>query len=179
LDIRIRRYEPDDVLDVFEGVRESLADLGPWMPWSHPGYSLEETRAWLAMQVPAFDAGTEYQFAIVSADGRYFGGCGLNRIDVPNRRANLGYWVRSGVSRRGVATAAVHLLHEWALANTDLVRLEIVVAAGNIASHRVAEKSGAAREGVLRNRLILHGIVGDATMFSLVRDEAARKAPSV
>lgn len=170
MDIRIRRYELDDTLDVFQGVRESLTELQPWMPWSHPDYSLEETRSWLALQVPAFDAGTEYQFGIMAADGRYLGGCGLNRIDAPNRRANLGYWVRSGVARQGVATAAVRLLHEWALANTDLVRLEIVVAAGNIASHRVAEKSGALHEGVLRNRLILHGSVCDATMFSLVRE---------
>jgi RimJ/RimL family protein N-acetyltransferase len=32
---------------------------------------------------------------------------------------------------------------------TDLVRLEIVVAVGNVASHRVAEHAGAVREGTL------------------------------
>ena len=53
---------------------------------------------------------------------------------------------------------------------TDLVRLEIVVAVGNVASHRVAEHAGAVREGTLRRRLILHGRLSDATMFALTGD---------
>jgi RimJ/RimL family protein N-acetyltransferase len=172
MDVRIRRYSVGDSQSVLEAVRESLVELRSWMPWAHAAYSLEESRAWLRQQVPAFDHGTAFEFAIVSGEGRYLGGCGLNQIDHANRRANLGYWVRSTATGRGVATAAVHALREWAFANTALIRLEIVVAAGNAASHRVAEKTGAVREGTLRSRLILHGAVHDATMFSFARDEA-------
>jgi ribosomal-protein-serine acetyltransferase len=69
-----------------------------------------------------------------------------------------------------VATSAVHALRGWAFQWTDLVRLEILVAKGNIASEGVAAKVGAMREGVLRRRLMLHGRLHDATMFSLTRD---------
>jgi len=169
LDVRIRPYRLDDADLIFEAARESLAELGPWMPWCHPHYSLNESRLWLEEQVPAFEQGTAFEFAIVSTDGRYLGGCGLSQVDKLNRRANLGYWVRTTATRRGVATAAVHLLRDWGFQNTDLLRLEIVVAVGNIASQRVAEKSGAVREGTLRNRLILHGTVHDAAVFSFVR----------
>jgi RimJ/RimL family protein N-acetyltransferase len=58
---------------------------------------------------------------------------------------------------------------ELAFRTTDLVRLEIVCAAANHRSQRVAEKAGALREGVSRRRLILHGEPVDAVMFSLVR----------
>jgi RimJ/RimL family protein N-acetyltransferase len=61
-------------------------------------------------------------------------------------------------------------LRDWAFQFTDLVRLEMVVATGNRASHRVAEKVGAIREGVLQRRLLLHGQLHDATMFSLTRE---------
>jgi RimJ/RimL family protein N-acetyltransferase len=66
-------------------------------------------------------------------------------------------------------------VRNWAFESTELVRLEIVVATGNTASHRVAEKVGAIREGVLRRRLLLHGHPHDATMFSLIRDDIANR----
>ena len=167
--VGIRPYRIDDAPAVVDAVHESVAELQPWMPWCHPGYSIHDSRSWLSMQVPAFDLKTAFEFAIVADHGRYLGGCGLNQLDAINRRANLGYWVRSTETRRGVATAAVCALRDWAFASTDLIRLEILVAVGNTASHRVAEKAGAEREGVLRRRLLLHGRPHDATMFSLIR----------
>jgi ribosomal-protein-serine acetyltransferase len=77
-------------------------------------------------------------------------------------------------TRHGVATAAVRALRDWAFERTDLIRLEIVIAVGNFASHRVAKKAGAVREGTLQRRLVLHGTVHDATMFSFTRAVSAR-----
>ena len=176
MDVEIRRYSLDDAVAVAEAVRESVAELRPWMPWCHPEYSLEDSRSWLEAQALAFDSRTAFEFATVSAGGRYLGGCGLNHIDEINHRANLGYWVRSAASRRGVATSAVRALRDWAFDNTNLIRLEIVIAVGNMASHRVAEKVGAVREGTLRRRLLLHGTAHDATMFSLTRSVPPHRA---
>ena len=174
-DIHIRPYCLDDGPAVFEAAQESLEQLGPWMPWCHPEYSIEESRAWLEIQVPAFQHGTAYEFAITGADGRYLGGCGLNQIDRMNKRANLGYWVRSAAARRGAATAAVKLVRNWGFQNADLNRLEVVVAVGNIASQRVAEKSGATREGTLRSRLLLHGVFHDAFVYSFIAGDSGRQ----
>ena len=165
----IRPYRLDDAQSIVEAVHESRAELQPWMPWCHPAYSLEDSRSWLGIQVPAFEKKTAFEFAIVAADGGYLGGCGLNQLDGINRRANLGYWVRSKATRQGVATTAVCALRDWAFQSTDLIRLEILVAIGNGASHRVAQKAGAVREGVLQRRLLLHGQSHDATIFSLTR----------
>jgi RimJ/RimL family protein N-acetyltransferase len=146
-----------------------MSEMVPWMPWCHPDYSLEESQAWCQAQVIAWANRTAYEFVIAAADGSYLGACGVNQLDASNRRANLGYWVRSSAAGRGVATAAVKLLTGWVFQHTDLVRLEILVATGNAGSLRVADKSGAAREGVLRKRLLLHGESHDAVMFSLTR----------
>ena len=170
-DVVIRPLSFDDAVDIFNAVRESHAELTPWMPWYHTEYSLEESRVWLEIQIPAFQQGIEFEFAITSKDGKYLGGCGLNQIDKANLRANLGYWVRSSVTQRGVATAAVRLLRNWGFQNTDLARMEIVIAVGNLASHRVAEKAGATREGIARSRLLIHGTFHDATIFSFTRGE--------
>jgi RimJ/RimL family protein N-acetyltransferase len=167
--IHIRPYRIDDGRVIVDAVHESLAELTPWMPWAHAAYSIRDSQQWLDAQVAAFERATAFEFAIVGAEGNYLGGCGLNQLDPANRRANLGYWVRSSATRRGVATTAVRLLREWAFRSTDLVRLEVLVAIGNAASCRVAEKSGAVREGVLHHRLILHDVLHDATLFSFTR----------
>jgi RimJ/RimL family protein N-acetyltransferase len=167
--IRIRPYRLDDAQAIWTAARESLPELQPWMPWCHANYSIEESRSWLAVQVPAFHQRTTFEFAITSDDGTYLGGCGLNQIDALNQRANLGYWVRSSAAGRGVATAATRLTRDWGFANTDLVRIEVLVAVGNMASRRVAEKSGAIYEGTLRSRLLVHGTRHDAAMYAFIR----------
>ena len=82
------------------------------------------------------------------------GGCGLYHIDrtiVP--AASLGYWVRSDATCRGIATAAAGMLALFGFRELGLARIEILVAMENVSSQRVAEKIGAAGEGVLRRRL--------------------------
>ena len=171
LEIQIRPYMLGDAFAVWEAARESVTEIQPWMPWCHDEYSVDESREWLAVQVQAFQDGTAFEFAIVGRNGQYLGGCGLNQIDATNKRANLGYWVRSSVARRGVATAAVALLQKWAFRHTDLVRLELVIAAGNLASQRVADKAGAECEGTLRQRLWLYGTGHDARICAFTRPE--------
>ena len=166
--VSIRPYTVGDANAVWEAVRESMLDLLPWMPWCHPNYAIEESQSWLESQVKAFAERTAFEFAIIAPDGRYLGGIGLNQLDAANRRANLGYWVRSTATSRGVCTSAVLQLRDWAMKNTDLIRLEILIAADNVPSLRVAEKSGAVREGVLRKRLMLEGVAHDAVLFSLL-----------
>jgi RimJ/RimL family protein N-acetyltransferase len=71
----------------------------------------------------------------------------------------------------------VRLIADFAFRETDLLRLEIVCALGNVASQRVAERAGAVREGVLRHRLLLHGEPVDAVMYSLVRPTRSAANP--
>jgi RimJ/RimL family protein N-acetyltransferase len=167
--VSIRPYRLDDAPALLEAALESVAEVAPFMPWCRSDLTVEEMRDWIESQVQAFATGRAFEFVIASADGRLLGGCGLNQIDEVNRRANLGYWVRSSATRRGAASAAVRQLVQWAFQNTDLVRLEVVVATDNTPSLRTAARAGAAREGLLRKRLRLHGAAHDAVVFSFVR----------
>lgn len=167
----IRVFEPADAQALWESARESVAEVHRWLDWCHPDYSMAEAEEWIGSRAPLAAEGREYTFAIVGTDGRLLGGCGLNQINRIHRFANLGYWVRTSATRRGVATEAVRQVADFAFGNTDLVRLEVVCAVGNHASQRVAERAGAVREGLLRHRLLLHGQSVDAVMYSLVRRE--------
>jgi ribosomal-protein-serine acetyltransferase len=165
----IRPYRIEDADACYRAIMQSVDTLSDWMPWAEPTRTLEAQQAWVASKVEAFRNRTEFEFAIVSMRGRYVGGCGLNRIDTVNQRANLGYWVKSSATGQGAATAATRLLVEWGFANTELERLEVIVSTRNPASLRVAQKAGAVREGVLKKRLLLHGEWHDAVMHAFTR----------
>lgn len=167
--ISLRPYRIGDAPDVYAAAMASMAEIQPFLPWCHPGQTVDAVRAWIEKQIQAFEALQAFEFAILGDDGEFLGGCGLNEVDQANRRANLGYWVRTSATRRGVATAAIRELARWAFESTDLIRLEVVVSTRNVASLRTAEKAGAVREGVLRSRLLLHGIAHDAVLFAFVR----------
>ena len=166
---KIRQYQQRDAEDMHAAALESVAEVYPWMAWCHEHYSLDEARAWIAVQEELANQGMAYEFAILDGVGRFLGGCGINQISKANRCANLGYWVRTSSMGRGVAPAAARLVAEYAFRETDLIRLEIVCAVANTRSQRVAEKLGAVREGVLRSRLLLPTGASDAAMYSLVR----------
>jgi RimJ/RimL family protein N-acetyltransferase len=131
---------------------------------------MAEAAEWTTTQARrGSEGGREFAFAIVEQDGRFLGGCGVSQINAVHRFGNLGYWVRTSATGRGVASEAVRQAAEYAFRHTDLIRLEIVCALENLRSQRVAERVGAFREGVLLRRLQLHGKSVDAVMYSLIR----------
>jgi RimJ/RimL family protein N-acetyltransferase len=174
--IRIRPYRRGDEALLHEAARESLPEVSLWLPWCHANYSMADAVEWVGTRPAAFDRGEQYDFVIAGDKERFLGGCGLNRIDAENRTANLGYWVRTSATRRGVASAAIRRLADFAFSSTDLVRLEILAAVGNLASRRAAEKAGALREGILHDRLIVLGRPSDAVVYAILRSRWGERA---
>jgi len=173
--ILLRPYRLSDVNDLYHAASESIPQISLWMDWCHTNYSLEESRAWIESRADAWAKGTAYDFAITEAySGFYIGGCGLNQIQTNNKVANLGYWVRTSRTKQGIATATTLLLARFGFDELKLNRIEIVVAASNKASQRVAEKVGAQREGLLRNRFMVGVKIHDAVMFSLIPQDFVR-----
>jgi RimJ/RimL family protein N-acetyltransferase len=173
--VLLRPYCLSDADEVYKAILESLAELSPWLPFAHKDYSIKESRTWIKKKPGEWKNGIAYDFAIIDArDGSYLGGCGLNKIDRENRRANLGYWVRTSRTGQGVAPSATLLLAKWGFKELRLKRIEILVATGNKRSLRVAEKAGAQREGILRNRLLIRDKAHDAVMHSLIPQDLAK-----
>jgi ribosomal-protein-serine acetyltransferase len=170
--VGIRRFRPGDVPLLHEAACESAAELAAWLPWFHATYSMDETTAYIFKSVTDWAKGAEYNFVIYDlTDGALLGGTALNHVNTINKCANLGYWVRSSRTRRGVASTATRLIARFGLQELGFHRLEIMAAVGNEPSQRVAEKAGAKREGLLRKRLLLHGQAHDAVVYSLVAED--------
>jgi ribosomal-protein-serine acetyltransferase len=174
--ILISRFYYEDIDKLYEAVKDSIPEVSEWLPWCHPYYSKQESIDWINLQTDAWEYGNEFSFKIVDPEsGKIIGGVGLNQIIKEHKVANLGYWVRTGFTRKGIATSATILCAKFGFEDLGLNRIEIIAAIENFASIRVAKKAGARRDCILRNRLFVHDIIHDAVMFSLIPEDLGYK----
>ena len=171
--IILRKYESDFAPLLYEAAIESQGgEFTRWMPWCHENYSLEESESFIKMSIENWKNQKEYDFAIFDAqDNKFVGGVSLNLLNRERGSANLGYWVRTSRQNRGIANTAAILLAKTGFEDLKLNRIEIAVAVKNYPSQKAAEKSGAKREGVLRQLISIGGKQHDAVMFSFIRED--------
>lgn len=95
-----------------------------------------------------WSSGHHATFSIVgSSEDRLLGNVSLFAIDTEQATAQIGYRVVPAARGRGVATAALRAVSEWAFADRLLLRIELHHAVDNVAACRVAVKAGYALEG--------------------------------
>ena len=134
--------------------------------------SLHEIEEWIKSRPKLWEDNKGYHFAIIDSKRRSFiGNCGLDPVDLQNRIAELGYWVRTSHTNQGIATCALKLVINFAFNILKLNRIEILIAEKNTISQHVAEKLGAQKEGLLRKRLSVRGKIHDAYLFSVISDD--------
>ncbi len=167
--ITIRPCRLSDAVAICEAVQESMQAMLKWAPWCHPDYSISDCKLWLDSRHQMRSEGIEYDFVTLNAkDNTFLGGCAIDQINRKHNFANLGYWVRTSQEGKGIATSTVKLISRFGFETLGFTRLEIVAAVQNKASQRVAEKVGAVREGIHRNRHVVHDKIYDSAMFSLI-----------
>jgi RimJ/RimL family protein N-acetyltransferase len=164
----LRTFDDADVDEFDRAVAESKTTLQRWLSWCHPHYSRADAEAWVLSRADSMASGGEHSFLICARDTQQIlGGVGMTPVSVQHRIGNLGYWVRDSAQRGGVATEAAGLIARYGLESMALTRIEIVVLPDNTASRKVAEKTGAVYEGILKNRLVLHDQALDACMYTI------------
>ncbi len=131
-------YTNDDIPAHLAGEDEETARRFGWWPqtsteatvrdafscWAHHWETGGPTRTFAARQ---------------AATGQLVGGCEL-RLQ-PDRTAQVSYWTTAGQRRHGHATRALTLLLQYAQ-SIGVTQAEADVASDNLASRRVAEKTG-------------------------------------
>jgi len=134
-------------------------------------YGESDARAYLLQRYDAVLAGTTAPFAIVDADHSLLGSISLMRIEWQHRRGEVGYWLAREARGQGHATRAVGLICRWGFRSLGLERIDLLAATGNLASQRVAERSGFTREAVLRAYMRGKDGQQDMVAFGLLADE--------
>jgi RimJ/RimL family protein N-acetyltransferase len=178
--VTLRPLERSDRDEMYAAVKESIAEISPWLPWCHSAYAPSETAAFIETTIQWWANQSQFPFGMFDATTRAFiGGTGVNHISQQNRYANIGYWVRTSRARQGLASRALHLAARYAFDTVGMKRVEIAAHPDNVASRRVAEKAGATFEGVMRNRIYMRGRSYPAALYSLVPEDLGSFSPSV
>jgi RimJ/RimL family protein N-acetyltransferase len=128
-------------------------------------------REWLHLYEAGRESGTREGFAALGADGTFLGVALAFDIDRTEGELELGYIVAPEARGRGAGTAILRALTDWAFAATGVTRIRLVIDVENPASLRVAERSGYAREGVMRSKYFKNGQRIDAVLMSRIASD--------
>ncbi|MBX9576756.1 MAG: GNAT family N-acetyltransferase [Caulobacteraceae bacterium] len=145
--------------------------LTPWEPtWPEDDLSRAAFRRRLAIYAREQEAGAAWPMFVFSGD-RLVGAITLSNV----RRGvaetgTLGYWIGQAFAGRGLATAAVRAMVDFAFTDLGLHRVEAACVPSNHASRRVLEKAGFEHEGQARAYLKINGEWADHLLFGRVRD---------
>lgn len=139
--VALRRHRVEDAEAIAEAIALSLPELRPWMPWAtEEAAEPSLQRARLEEAVPHWEAGSDFVYVIVS-DGRVAGCMGLHNRIGPGG-LEIGYWLRTDHTGRGIVTSCVRSLTATVLALPGLDRVEIHCDEANVRSAAVPRRVG-------------------------------------
>lgn len=167
----LRPWAADDAADVATACQDPVTQQ--FITEMPRPYTLEHAESFIARAPENLEAGRAIGMAVSeSQHGQAIGSITLHTGGP--QHWYIGYWTAPAWRNRGITTAAVRGFALWAFADyAELVRLSLYTLVDNVASQRVAEHAGFAREGVLRAWDYSSGQPKDIVMFSLIRSDLA------
>ncbi|WP_432107643.1 GNAT family N-acetyltransferase [Streptomyces sp. AA1529] len=153
--LALRPWRAEDVAALVEVYRD--ANLRRWT--SSRIESEEDGLRWVRAQEQGWAAGDRFAFAVFEtahdlAPLRLVGNVMLKEVSSGKPSGEVGYWTAAQARGRGVAPRALNALTAWsfdAFQATGLECLELLHQVDNLASCRVAEKSGYQFDRTLRS----------------------------
>lgn len=169
----LQRFTRRDAGTLDEAIRESLPDLNQWLPWARLDYTASDTTAFIRESIQAWkeERAWDYSIRLDTDPKRHIGNISFWTVSKLGKIAEIGYWVRSQETSRGICTEAVGLLLGEIFDSLGYHKIVLRIAVGNDASDRVAQKLGFTREGVLREELLIRGNWVDHSLWSLLDRE--------
>lgn len=155
-------------------IRESWAELRPWMDWAQSLDPVEQTEVYMRQAGAEFIVRKAMRYLLfLKSDGTLVGSSGLHNPDWKVPSFEIGYWVHTRYAGKGYITEAVLAQTQMAFNVLGARRVQLVCDAANVRSAAVARRCGFQLEGVLRNasRKPGSGELRDDMIFSLVRPD--------
>ncbi|MBP2325396.1 RimJ/RimL family protein N-acetyltransferase [Kibdelosporangium banguiense] len=171
----LRALEPWNAAEFAEHIDRARENLRPWIAWATTLVDEETCRAFLKQYTDkqASDSGRLYGMWV---DGTLVGGTLFRTFDTRMGSCEVGVWLEPAASGRGLITAAVRHMIEWAVCARGMSRVEWRCSPANERSVAVAQRLGMTKEGVLRSEYPLNGTRQDAAVYSVLATEwLARK----
>jgi RimJ/RimL family protein N-acetyltransferase len=144
--LRLRPHRPGDLDDML--VYHSDPEVVRYIPW--PVRTRDQTREALAMRLHQGTAHAVGEWLVLAMEetdtGTVIGEVLLKRSDDKNRVGELGYAMRSDRQGKGLASEAVRAMLNLGFRTFGLTSITAAVESPNMASRRLLERFGFARD---------------------------------
>jgi [ribosomal protein S5]-alanine N-acetyltransferase len=158
----LARADAEELAALYAANREFLQ---PFEPARDDGFFTAERQR---ERIARTEDGDAWAWAILAGEA-IAGMISLNDVlRGPLQMGNVGYWVDRGHNGRGLASAALAEVADFAFGEAGLHRLEAATQPGNLRSQRVLEKNGFARFGYAHELLLIDGEWRDHVLFERV-----------
>jgi RimJ/RimL family protein N-acetyltransferase len=87
------------------------------------------------------------------------------------KQTELGYAILPVERNKGYCTEALQIMVDYLFCGKPIVRIQVHTDERNTPSHRILEKAGFRKEGILRKNYYSRGQWTDSALFSILREE--------
>ena len=134
---------PEDAEIMIEAFKNTEKELKQFIPWAFEGLpTLESTRERNLTILSEFILRKSFSFNLFTKNGEYVGNCHILYINWNAPSSVIGYWSNKKFHGQGLMTEATKAVALYGFKYLKLKRMMIQCDVDNIASAKVAEKSG-------------------------------------
>ncbi len=164
--VRLRRHRVADAEGIAEAVAASITELRPWMPWAtDEATDVHFQRQRLESAVGQWEVGSDFSYVVLDDEDRILGVMSLMARIGPDA-LEIGYWLRSDFTGRGIATACVAALTKAALALPDVVNVEIHCDEANVRSAAIPQRLGYRLDRIEADEISAPGGIGRSMIWT-------------
>lgn len=143
-----------DSNDLFQAVKESLADLGKVHAWAHATYTLRDTQTHVQDGIARERENKGSTFMVRGRAGRLFGEIALipvaDPFGQPPHEFHISSWIRSSEGANDYAPEALQAVATHAFGTLKAKRLSSAVSSLDTSTIKALEKAGFQKEAVLK-----------------------------
>ena len=145
LNLRLLQHSDDQALT--DAINAGKSHLAKYLDWAEGKYGVVEANEFIATARRHWQKKTGFGFGVFHEQD-LVGHIMIHDLDIDNKKnrdedkAEIGYWISSDWTRKGIATAALKRMIDFAFEELALPRLKLVARSVNQGSNRVAEKAG-------------------------------------
>jgi ribosomal-protein-serine acetyltransferase len=169
-DVSLQLLEQRYGSDVFSLVDQDRAYLREWLPWVDATETIDDTLSFIRSSLEQFASGKGFVAGIWS-QRRFCGVIGTHKLDLLNRKGEIGYWLGQSFQGKGIVTAACRAVVTHLFEERDLNRVEIHCARENHKSCAVPQRLGFTEEGLAHQAQLLHGCFHDLRRFAMLKKD--------
>lgn len=161
-------YEMANIL--FDLVDSDREHLRPFLDFVDEVTGPESQTDYIAMKLNGYIKGTDCLF-LISCEEQLVGSIDLHFIDKVKRKAEIGYWLHSSQTGKGIMGKCVKKVCEIGFQNLDLNKISLFADVENTASNNVAKKAGFEFVATEKQDLVMYGEFRDMNKYSLLKSD--------